>query len=225
MSGIDGACDLEETCSGSDAACPADAYAVDGTSCDDENAATDDDECTLGLCGCPAGDDLDGDLVPDVCDALDAGFEISRAVVWPAGSKTGRLLVSGRMATGVYGAADVMDAGAGLTVAVVTESGVSETVEFTGDDCETRTTGRRPGSVRCRQSLSGYDRPELRLKALYSHGVATGSYKVRFKAGGLDSAETTDLGGPLTLTVTSGDIDRVAEIASGTTTRRGLICR
>ncbi len=59
-------CDPEETCDGVDPLCPADAFAVDGTSCDDGVVCDGTDVCAAGICavaGPPSCDD------GDVCTA------------------------------------------------------------------------------------------------------------------------------------------------------------
>ena len=47
---VDATCDTVETCDGASDTCPADAWAADGTVCDDGNAATGSDQCTDGVC-------------------------------------------------------------------------------------------------------------------------------------------------------------------------------
>jgi cysteine-rich repeat protein len=43
-------CDMAETCTGSSGACPEDAFQPDGTSCDDADVCTSDDQCQSGSC-------------------------------------------------------------------------------------------------------------------------------------------------------------------------------
>src|SRR6185503_15799010 len=45
-----GQCDLAESCTGTGADCPADAFENDGTTCDDTNACTLSDMCVTGEC-------------------------------------------------------------------------------------------------------------------------------------------------------------------------------
>jgi len=47
---VAGVCDLEELCDGSGPECPADELELDGSSCDDTDLCTIDDECASGLC-------------------------------------------------------------------------------------------------------------------------------------------------------------------------------
>jgi cysteine-rich repeat protein len=64
-------CDVVENCTGSSADCPADSLEPDGTSCNDTNVCTIDDECQAGVCGGdpgPAGTATCGDdVVQAVC--------------------------------------------------------------------------------------------------------------------------------------------------------------
>jgi RHS repeat-associated protein len=68
-----GGCDVAETCTGSSAACPADAFKPNGTSCDDGKSCTTGDVCTSGVCGgtvsCAAKDDCHTD---GACNTLGA---------------------------------------------------------------------------------------------------------------------------------------------------------
>ena len=55
-----GDCDMAETCNGSSASCPAEDYtAVNGDTCDDINALTENDTCSNGICA--------GELISGVC--------------------------------------------------------------------------------------------------------------------------------------------------------------
>jgi hypothetical protein len=157
--------------------------------------------------------------------AADAEMDISRALVRAAGSKPGTIRVRGHVPTGVHGDVDVLNTGAGLTVTLATDSGICKTVEFTAGHCRTWNKGPAPGNVVCHRRLSGYDRPQLRLTALYNEGVATGGYRLRFRAGGLSPDETADLAGPVRLTIAGGGIARVGEVTGCTATPRVLKCR
>jgi hypothetical protein len=65
-------CDVEETCTGTAAACPPDAHAPNGTSCDDGHACTVDDICTGGNCaGTLAGTGVECRPANGGCDAAE----------------------------------------------------------------------------------------------------------------------------------------------------------
>ena len=64
-------CDVEETCTGTDADCPPDAHVPDKTSCDDGHACTVDDTCTGGVCaGTLAGAGV-------ICRPVNGGCDIA----------------------------------------------------------------------------------------------------------------------------------------------------
>ena len=150
-----------------------------------------------------------------------AELEITRARITRAGDKPGTLRVRG---TAPGSAEEQIDASGGLTVTVSTGSGLTKVVEFAASNCRTWSRGARPGSIVCWQRLGGYDRPQLRLKRLYSAGEATGSYKLRYRAGGLSSGDTADLAGPITVTISEGDLDHTGEADTCVTTRKALRC-
>jgi len=150
-----------------------------------------------------------------------AELEITRARITRAGDKPGTLRVRG---TAPGSAEEQIDASGGLTVTVSTGSGLTKVVEFAASDCRTWSRGARPGNIVCRQRLGGYDRPHLRLERLHSAREATGSYKLRYQAGGLSSDDTANLTGPITVTISEGDLDHTGEADTCVTTRKALRC-
>jgi hypothetical protein len=64
-----GECDVEETCTGSSAACPADGFKQNGTACNDGNLCTENDQCSNGQCvGTPKNCDDSKSCTTDSCD-------------------------------------------------------------------------------------------------------------------------------------------------------------
>jgi hypothetical protein len=225
ITGIDSACDIEESCDGTDPACPRDEWVDDETVCDDAASGTENDQCTLGLCGCPDGPDLDDDGIPDLCDPEDSRFDLSRALIRRGGDKPGYFRAKGLVQTGLagFGLLDVIDTSeGGLYIKVGTGSGLEKVTLFEKGDCTMSPRGR--GIINCRKIIDIYEKPLVRFVPATSKSSQPGDYKVYIQLGRLDNDELVNLAGPLEIRIATGDIDRQAEMDSCATNPRGLSC-
>lgn len=226
ITGIDSACDIEESCDGLNAECPEDEWVTDETVCDDETIGTENDQCTLGLCRCPDGPDLDDDGIPDLCDPEDSRFELSRALIRRGGDKPGYFRAKGLVQTGLagFGLFDVIDTSeSGLYIKIATESGLEKITLFDKGDCTMSPRGR--GMINCRKIIDIYEKPRVRFVPAASKSSQSGDYKVYIELGRLDNSELANLGGPLKIRIATGDIDRQAEMDSCGNGPRGMSCR
>ena len=64
----------------------------------------------------------------------------------------------------------------------------------------------------------------LRLRERASPYRVSASYKLRYQAGGLNRDDTADLTGPITITMSEGDLDHTGEADTCVTTRKALRC-
>ena len=226
ITGIDAACDIEESCDGTNPECPEDEWVDDETVCDDETAGTENDQCTLGLCRCPEGPDLDDDGIPDLCDPEDSRFELKRALVRRGGDKPGYFRAKGLVQTGLggFGLLDVIDTSdSGLYIRIATESGLEKVTTFERGDCTESPRGN--GIIKCRKILDIYEKPRVRFVPSASKSADPGDYKVYIELGRLDNDSLSDLAGPLVIRISTGDIDRQANLDLCWANPRGLTCR
>ena len=226
IAGIDAACDIEESCDGENAECPEDEWVDDETVCDDETEGTENDQCTLGLCRCPDGPDLDDDGIPDLCDPEDSRFELSRALVRRGGDKPGYFRAKGLVETGLggFGLLDVIDTSeGGLSIQITTGSGLRKFTVFETGDCTQSPRGA--GIINCRKIIDIYEKPRVRFVPAASKSAQPGTYKIYIELGRLEKELLEDLGGPLDIRIATGDIDRQATLDQCIQNRRGLSCR
>lgn len=226
ITGIDSACDIEESCDGTHPECPTDEWVDDETVCDDAASGTENDQCTLGLCGCPDGPDLDDDGIPDLCDPEDSRFDLSRALIRRGGDKPGYFRAKGVVQTGLagFGLLDVIDTSeGGLYIKIGTGSGLEKVTLFEKGDCTMSPRGR--GIINCRKIIDIYEKPRVRFVPATSKSSQPGDYKVYIELGRLDNDELVNLAGPLEIRIATGDIDRQAEMDPCATNPRGLSCR
>ena len=226
ITGIDAACDIEESCDGLNAECPEDEWVDDETVCDDETIGTENDQCTLGLCRCPDGPDLDDDGIPDLCDPEDSRFELSRALIRRGGDKPGYFRAKGLVQTGLggFGLFDVIDTSeTGLYIKITTGSGLEKINLFEKGDCTMSPRGK--GIINCRKIIDIYEKPRVRFVPAVSKSSQSGDYKVYIEQGRLDNSELVNLSGPLKIRIATGDIDRQAEMDSCGNGPRGMSCK
>jgi cysteine-rich repeat protein len=205
VTGIDASCDPDEVCDGTSATCPADVYEVAGTSCDDGNPATEDDTCQLGICGCAEGPDLDGDLVPDLCDLDDGDLALYKALVKYKIKKVGSVKLKGGVFQNPVAGEPVPAFDQGVTVRV--EQGGSEvrTITFGPEDCR----GNNVRVFRCFQSNSKTDKPKLQVRSKVLRGFpprVSWDFKLVFgdvTADGPLGGDPSEIGVSLSL----GDVD------------------
>ena len=250
----DGACDLAETCTGSDAECPSDALATAGTECRASADATCDpaEQCdgasrqcgtdiwTPDLTTCDDGSELSEDDVcllglccnPDGPDVDDNGIPnecdpsyLSLAI------QSARINKTGNKPGGVVIKGTLTSNDPGTVPLMVATAGItaevvigSQSHTYTFASSDCRLMPERV--LRCMMRESTYSKPKLIIKFEQRRRAPTGNYKVRL-IGGLTPEEGTDPQGPLTVTLTLGP---AADIALDGTTdqcvgnKRGMTC-
>jgi hypothetical protein len=156
----------------------------------------------------PLQEDLDGDALGDVCDAVDAALFVERVRLRTG--TAGSVTLKGRFALGL---ADAFDAGTG--VALTVGDGV-ETVfhAWPAGECVPKA-----GGVSCR-SVDGLSRVRV-----WPQRSLPGGYRLAAKLRRLALAGSP--AGPVTVTLTESAprIDRAGTIAACTVKATGLACR
>ncbi|MDG2305489.1 MAG: DUF4215 domain-containing protein [Candidatus Binatia bacterium] len=212
--GAEDTCDPAEYCTGvAGEACPADEWADDGTSCDDGDATTSNDECVLGMCVCPGSpdDDVDDDGMPDLCDPDDGSIVVNQATAWPRRSKKARFIAKMSMTTD---ADTALDLSGGISVAFSDAASMLEQVDFAAEDCITKARGRK---VQCRLA----DKTAKLLISQDKKDTSKYSMKLVVTKRGFESPVV----GPIGVRVTAGDLDRTGQNANCTQRNAKTACR
>ena len=210
---------------------------ADGTVCDSGTATTCSapDTCQGGSCVvggggdqdadgvCDADDDcptmpdagqadLDGDGIGDVCDDADAALTLKRVAIKlakPTGAANGHLILRGSMAS--TPPIDAIGQTDGLAIHVVDAASLVVDDDFAPGECKTAANG-----VHCKKAGDASTQAKLRGKP----GASTVKLAIRLGGVAVDLAPTA----PLTVTLTTGAVDRVGTAASCSTGAGGARC-
>ncbi len=206
---IDPECDAEEVCDGVATSCPADLQEPDGQTCDDSAAETVGETCSSGLCGC-LGPDLDGDLIANVCDPLDAIISSVRKVVGkPKRSKGGSL----KATRGTIQTSAPLDVSEGITIAFSDGLTMMETATLTAKDCLVSSKGK----VICRAGKGA--------AAKFTPTKNAGEYLFNVKL--RDLGYEAPVAGPITMVITeeATSIDHAITLTSCTVRTSTIKCQ
>ncbi len=162
----------------------------------------------------PGQDDLDGDNLGDVCDAVDAELTITRISVHPdtrPATDNGYVTARG---TYVAGPHDALDIAAGVAVRLRDGAALDHLYQWPADQCTTLSRG----GVRC-LSADGTKRLVIRPS---QGSLGTYAWRLRCRRQGF----TGTFGGPVDLALTHVQtaIDRVGSASACTMQRNTLVC-